>query len=76
MLLTLETIFCYFSHLCFSVCLCSFPHATDITLLAKFKQQHERNHYFVTTPVMEPAFVIRHFAGKVKYQIKVPSTTI
>ncbi|XP_017333341.1 unconventional myosin-IXb isoform X5 [Ictalurus punctatus] len=48
----------------------NFPHATDITLLAKFKQQHERNHYFVPTPVMEPAFVIRHFAGKVKYQIK------
>lgn len=56
-------------------CLCSFPHATDITLLAKFKQQHERNHYFVPTPVMEPAFVIRHFAGKVKYQIKVTSPT-
>ncbi|KAM9461335.1 unconventional myosin-IXb isoform 4-T5 [Clarias gariepinus] len=48
----------------------NFPHATDITLLAKFKQQHERNHYFVATPVMEPAFVILHFAGKVKYQIK------
>ncbi|XP_066502974.1 si:zfos-588f8.1 isoform X1 [Hoplias malabaricus] len=48
----------------------NFPHATDKTLLAKFKQQHERNHYFVATPVMEPAFVIRHFAGKVKYQIK------
>ncbi|KAL7867047.1 hypothetical protein AOLI_G00148610 [Acnodon oligacanthus] len=48
----------------------NFPHATDKTLLAKFKQQHERNHYFVATPVMEPAFVILHFAGKVKYQIK------
>ncbi|XP_027014070.2 unconventional myosin-IXb isoform X5 [Tachysurus fulvidraco] len=48
----------------------NFPHATDGTLLAKFKQQHERNLYFVATPVMEPAFVIRHFAGKVKYQIK------
>lgn len=53
-------------------CLCpSFPHATDETLLAKFKQQHQGNKYFVSTPVMEPAFVIRHFAGKVKYQIKV-----
>ncbi|XP_067453032.1 si:zfos-588f8.1 isoform X2 [Thunnus thynnus] len=48
----------------------SFPHATDETLLAKFKQQHRGNKYFVPTPVMEPAFVIRHFAGKVKYQIK------
>lgn len=66
------------NYLHFSLCVgiflcvsCSFPHATDITLLAKFKQQHERNHYFVATPVMEPAFVILHFAGKVKYQIKV-----
>ncbi|XP_027145748.1 unconventional myosin-IXb isoform X3 [Larimichthys crocea] len=48
----------------------NFPHATDETLLAKFKQQHQGNKYFVPTPVMEPAFVIRHFAGKVKYQIK------
>lgn len=48
----------------------NFPHATDETLLAKFKQQHQGNKYFVSTPVMEPAFVIRHFAGKVKYQIK------
>ncbi|XP_041647067.1 unconventional myosin-IXb isoform X3 [Cheilinus undulatus] len=48
----------------------NFPHATDETLLAKFKQQHHGNKYFVPTPVLEPAFVIRHFAGKVKYQIK------
>ncbi|XP_066551446.1 unconventional myosin-IXb isoform X2 [Amia ocellicauda] len=48
----------------------NFPHATDKTLLAKFKQQHQTNHFFVLTPVMEPAFVIRHFAGIVKYQIK------
>ncbi|XP_040039727.2 unconventional myosin-IXb isoform X4 [Gasterosteus aculeatus] len=48
----------------------NFPHATDETLLAKFKQQHLGNNYFVSTPVMEPAFVIQHFAGKVKYQIK------
>ncbi|XP_041435950.1 unconventional myosin-IXb isoform X3 [Xenopus laevis] len=48
----------------------NFPHATYRTLLAKFKQQHEENKYFVATPVMEPAFIIRHFAGKVKYQIK------
>ncbi len=51
--------------------ICSFPHATDKTLLAKFKQQHQQNNYFVATPVLEPAFVILHFAGKVKYQIKV-----
>ncbi|KAL7876741.1 hypothetical protein AOLI_G00117040 [Acnodon oligacanthus] len=48
----------------------SFPHATDDTLLEKFKQQHQENSFFVPTPVMEPAFVILHYAGKVKYQIK------
>uniref|UniRef100_A0A8D0L6U4 Myosin IXB n=1 Tax=Sphenodon punctatus TaxID=8508 RepID=A0A8D0L6U4_SPHPU len=48
----------------------NFPHATNQTLLAKFKQQHEENKFFVATPVMEPAFIIQHFAGKVKYQIK------
>ncbi|XP_042743152.1 unconventional myosin-IXb isoform X6 [Lagopus leucura] len=48
----------------------NFPRATNQTLLAKFKQQHEENKFFVATPVMEPAFIIRHFAGKVKYQIK------
>ena len=51
----------------------SFPHATSQTLLAKFKQQHEDNRFFLGTPVMEPAFIIQHFAGKVKYQIKVRS---
>uniref|UniRef100_A0A3Q2G5I4 Myosin IXB n=1 Tax=Cyprinodon variegatus TaxID=28743 RepID=A0A3Q2G5I4_CYPVA len=48
----------------------NFPHATDKTLLAKFKQQHHGNKYFIPTPVMEPAFVIQHFAGRVKYHIK------
>lgn len=57
-----------------SVLFPSFPRATNQTLLAKFKQQHEENKFFVATPVMEPAFIIRHFAGKVKYQIKVGDT--
>ncbi|XP_042297849.1 unconventional myosin-IXb-like [Sceloporus undulatus] len=48
----------------------NFPHATSETLLAKFKQQHEDNRFFIGTPVLEPAFIIQHFAGKVKYQIK------
>ncbi|XP_054835743.1 unconventional myosin-IXb isoform X3 [Eublepharis macularius] len=48
----------------------NFPHATSQTLLAKFKQQHEDNRFFIGTPVLEPAFIIQHFAGKVKYQIK------
>ncbi|KAI4892972.1 hypothetical protein NFI96_021862 [Prochilodus magdalenae] len=48
----------------------SLPHATDDTLLEKFKHHHQESHFFVPTPVMEPAFVILHYAGKVKYQIK------
>ncbi|KAK3567179.1 hypothetical protein QTP86_011772 [Hemibagrus guttatus] len=48
----------------------SLPQATDSTMLEKFKQQHQENPFFVATPVLEPAFVIRHYAGKVKYQIK------
>ncbi|KAL0966531.1 hypothetical protein UPYG_G00296380 [Umbra pygmaea] len=46
------------------------PQATDDTLLGKFKKQHQNNPYFVPTPVMKPAFVIRHFAGMVQYQIQ------
>lgn len=56
--------------------LSSFPQATESTLLEKFKQQHQDNAFFVQTPVREPAFVIRHFAGKVKYQIKVKEQTL
>ncbi|XP_042574568.1 unconventional myosin-IXb isoform X4 [Cyprinus carpio] len=48
----------------------NFPRATESTLLEKFKQQHQDNPFFVQTPVRESAFVIQHFAGKVKYQIK------
>ncbi|XP_070603858.1 unconventional myosin-IXb isoform X3 [Erythrolamprus reginae] len=48
----------------------NFPHATSETLLAKFKKQHEDSKFFIGTPVLEPAFIIQHFAGKVKYQIK------
>ncbi|XP_062336638.1 unconventional myosin-IXb isoform X2 [Osmerus eperlanus] len=46
------------------------PQGTNDTLLNKFKQQHQNSPLFVPTPVMEPAFVIHHFAGRVKYQIK------
>lgn len=33
----------------------------------------EDNRYFLGTPSWKPAFIIQHFAGKVKYQIKVRS---
>uniref|UniRef100_A0AAY5K967 Myosin IXb n=1 Tax=Esox lucius TaxID=8010 RepID=A0AAY5K967_ESOLU len=46
------------------------PQATDDTLLGKFKKQHQNNPYFISTPVMKPAFIIHHFAGMVQYQIQ------
>ncbi|KAA0724729.1 Unconventional myosin-IXa [Triplophysa tibetana] len=49
---------------------CNFPQATNQTLLDKFKRQHEASGYIEFPAVMEPAFIIRHYAGKVKYGVK------
>lgn len=49
----------------------SFPQATNQTLLDKFKRQHEGNRYIEFPAVMESAFIIKHYAGKVKYGVKV-----
>ncbi|XP_033490987.2 unconventional myosin-IXAa-like isoform X12 [Epinephelus lanceolatus] len=49
---------------------CNFPQASNQTLLDKFKRQHEGNSYIEFPAVMEPAFIIRHYAGKVKYGVK------
>uniref|UniRef100_G3TW47 Myosin IXA n=2 Tax=Loxodonta africana TaxID=9785 RepID=G3TW47_LOXAF len=48
----------------------NFPQATNQTLLDKFKHQHEDNSYIEFPAVMEPAFIIKHYAGKVKYGVK------
>ncbi|KAM9585883.1 unconventional myosin-IXa isoform 12-T20 [Trichechus inunguis] len=48
----------------------NFPQATNQTLLDKFKHQHEDNSYIEFPAVMEPAFIIQHYAGKVKYGVK------
>lgn len=48
----------------------NFPQATNQTLLDKFKRQHEENSYIEFPAVMEPAFIIKHYAGKVKYGVK------
>ncbi|XP_035277846.1 unconventional myosin-IXb-like isoform X1 [Anguilla anguilla] len=48
----------------------SSPQATDRTLLDRFEQEHHGNPFFWATPTGELAFVIQHFPGKVKYQIK------
>ncbi|XP_038640104.1 unconventional myosin-IXAa isoform X2 [Scyliorhinus canicula] len=49
---------------------CNFPQATNQTLLDKFKRQYEGNNYIEFPTVMEQAFIIKHYAGKVKYQMK------
>uniref|UniRef100_A0A8C5QW47 Myosin IXA n=1 Tax=Leptobrachium leishanense TaxID=445787 RepID=A0A8C5QW47_9ANUR len=49
---------------------CNFPQATHQTLLEKFKRHHEGNAYIEFPAVMEPAFIIQHYAGKVKYGVK------
>ncbi|XP_053283184.1 unconventional myosin-IXAa isoform X6 [Pleuronectes platessa] len=49
---------------------CNFPQASNQTLLDKFKRQHEGNSYIEFPAVMEPAFIIGHYAGKVKYRVK------
>ncbi|XP_068060396.1 unconventional myosin-IXa isoform X5 [Anomalospiza imberbis] len=48
----------------------NFPQATNQTLLDKFKRQHDGNSYIEFPAVMEPAFIIKHYAGKVKYGVK------
>uniref|UniRef100_A0A3B3ZHC2 Uncharacterized protein n=1 Tax=Periophthalmus magnuspinnatus TaxID=409849 RepID=A0A3B3ZHC2_9GOBI len=57
-------------HYIFVFVVFSFPQATNQTLLDKFKRQHEGNSYIEFPAVMEPAFIIRHYAGKVKYGVK------
>nr|XP_055048049.1 unconventional myosin-IXAb isoform X2 [Misgurnus anguillicaudatus] len=49
---------------------CNFPQASNQTLLDKFKRQHEGSGYIEFPAVMESAFIIRHYAGKVKYGVK------
>lgn len=54
-----------------SLCILSFPQGTDETLLGKLKQQHQDNPFLATSSNTELTFVIQHFAGTVKYHIKV-----
>ncbi|KAM9322226.1 unconventional myosin-IXb isoform 2-T2 [Pholidichthys leucotaenia] len=48
---------------------CNLPQATDETLLAKVKQQHQDNRFFLPSSDAESTFVIQHFAGRVEYHI-------
>ncbi|XP_049939192.1 unconventional myosin-IXa-like [Schistocerca serialis cubense] len=47
---------------------CNFPGATNETLLQKFNSVHKDNPFYEIPQRREAAFIVRHYAGKVKYQ--------
>lgn len=47
----------------------SFPGATNETLLQKFNSVHRDNKFYEKPQKKENAFIIKHYAGKVKYQV-------
>ncbi|KAK4018446.1 putative Myosin-IXa [Daphnia magna] len=47
---------------------CNFPGATNETLLQKFNSVNKDNEYYEVPQKREAAFIVRHYAGKVKYQ--------
>ncbi|XP_050731320.1 unconventional myosin-IXa-like isoform X3 [Eriocheir sinensis] len=49
--------------------LCSFPQATNEAFLQKINSTHKDNEYYEVPHKKESAFIIRHYAGKVKYQV-------
>lgn len=50
---------------------CNFPGASNDTVLQKFVNHHKENVLFEVPPSRPaPAFTIKHYAGKVKYQIR------
>ncbi|CAG9822727.1 unnamed protein product [Phaedon cochleariae] len=48
---------------------CNFPGATNETLLQKFHSVHKENRFYQKPQKKEAAFVVVHYAGKVKYQV-------
>uniref|UniRef100_T1JDE0 Unconventional myosin-IXb n=1 Tax=Strigamia maritima TaxID=126957 RepID=T1JDE0_STRMM len=49
---------------------CNFPGASNETLLQKFHNEYKDNEFYGVPQKRESAFIINHYAGKVKYQIK------
>ncbi|RXG68939.1 Unconventional myosin-IXa [Armadillidium vulgare] len=49
---------------------CSFPGATNETFLQKINTVHKNNEYYEIPQKRESAFIIKHYAGKVKYQVE------
>ncbi|KAK6631291.1 hypothetical protein RUM44_005817 [Polyplax serrata] len=48
---------------------CNFPGATNETLVQKFNSVHKDNEFYEIPQRRESAFIVRHYAGKVKYQV-------
>ncbi|XP_042236083.1 unconventional myosin-IXb-like isoform X2 [Homarus americanus] len=48
---------------------CSFPAVTNETFLQKINTVHKDNKYYEIPHKRESAFIIKHYAGKVKYQV-------
>ncbi|XP_066140696.1 unconventional myosin-IXb-like isoform X2 [Euwallacea fornicatus] len=48
---------------------CNFPGATVETLLQKFNTVHKENRFYKKPQKKEAAFIVEHYAGKVKYQV-------
>lgn len=44
-----------------------FPKGTDLTLLAKLNSTHEKNSFYEIQKRLKSHFVIKHFAGDVRY---------
>ncbi|XP_062564163.1 unconventional myosin-IXa-like isoform X2 [Armigeres subalbatus] len=55
--------------LCILDDLCNFPGATNETLLQKFNSVHKDSTFYEKPQRKENAFIIKHYAGKVKYQV-------
>jgi len=50
--------------------LVSFPGATNETLLQKFNSVQKHHEFYQVPQRREAAFIVRHYAGKVKYQVR------
>lgn len=53
----------------------SFPWATNETLLQKFNSVHDDNMFYEKPQRREPAFIVHHYAGRVKYQVILATDT-
>lgn len=61
--------FMFKNHCFFPRAQISFPGATNEALLQKFNSVHKNNPFYEKPQKKENAFIIKHYAGKVKYQV-------